>query len=239
MSSHCQGEHSENLGHNHDHDHGHENHDHSDELSPALQYSLYQHIDFDKITCLNESESGSCVAIIKKTWAERLETSPILESDADEQLLIHVPCVRSAQQVCLVIFTGQIKLYSILIRTSCTGSSPQTLKLFANRHLDFSSASDLSPIQEIKLPQSSEVQDIQVKRALFGKVQNLTLFIEDNYGDNTTNISYLGFKGSWMQVGRAPTNILYEAAANPRDHAIKGTHSKKMGSNVGGHRGDI
>ncbi|RKF57718.1 PITH domain-containing protein [Golovinomyces cichoracearum] len=225
MSSHCHREHSENLGH--DHEHGHENHDHSDDVSPALQYSLYQHIDFDKITCLNESETGSCVAIVKKTWAERLETSPFLESDADEQLLIHVP------------FTGQVKLYSILIRTSCTGSSPQTLKLFANRYLDFSSACDLSPIQEIKLPQSSEVQDIQVKRALFGKVQNLTLFIEDNYGDSVTNISYLGFKGNWMQMGRAPTNILYEAAANPRDHAIKGTHSKNVGSNVGGNRDDI
>tara|TARA_R110002060_G_scaffold33176_3_gene43910 strand:+ start:1482 stop:1724 length:243 start_codon:yes stop_codon:yes gene_type:complete len=78
------------------------------------------------------------------------------------------------------------------------------------------------------------VQDIQVKRALFGKVQNLTLFVEDNYGEDETRISYLGFKGDWMQLGRAPTNILYEAAANPSDHAVKGTSVNQMGSHLGG-----
>jgi PITH domain len=28
---------------------------------------------------------------VKKTWAQRLDDAPELESDADEQLLIHVP----------------------------------------------------------------------------------------------------------------------------------------------------
>jgi hypothetical protein len=75
-----------------------------------------------------------------------------------------------------------------------------------------------------------------VKRALFGKVQSLTLFIEDNYGDDVSRISYLGFKGDWMQLGRAPTNILYESAANPSDHKVKGTESNELGSRLGGGR---
>jgi len=95
-------------------------------------------------------------------------------------------------------------------------------------------ASDLTPVQEFELSQTSEIQDIGVKRAVFGKVQNLTLFFEDNYGEEVTAISYLGFKGDWMQLGRAPTNILYEAAANPADHAVKGTSTNQMGSNIGG-----
>lgn len=107
--------------------------------------------------------------------------------------------------------------------------------MFINRHdLDFPTASDLSPTQEFQLSQTSEVQDISVKRALFGKVQSLTLFVEDNYGDNVTRISYLGFKGDWMQLGRAPSNILYEAAANLSDHAVKGTSINQMGSRLGG-----
>ena len=85
MSGHCHDE--------HDHSHGHEGHDHSDDITPALQYSLYQHINFDEITTLNESEAHSGKAIVKKTWAERLEEQPELESDADEQLLIHIPYV--------------------------------------------------------------------------------------------------------------------------------------------------
>lgn len=131
-------------------------------------------------------------------------------------------------------FTGQIKLHSILIRTSPSSSAPQTLKVYINRDdLDFSTASDLTPTQEFSLSQTSEVQDIAVKRALFGKVQSLTLFVENNYGDDVSRISYLGFKGDWMQLGRAPTNILYEAAANPNDHKIKGTSINQMGSRLG------
>ncbi|KAL2073353.1 hypothetical protein VTL71DRAFT_10677 [Oculimacula yallundae] len=220
MSSHCHDEH-DHSGHDHGHDHA--GHDHSDDITPALQYSLYQHIKFDDITTLNEAEINSGKAVVKKTWAERLDPDPELESDADEQLLIHIP------------FTGQIKLHSILIRTSPSSSAPQTLKVFINRDdIDFSSASDLSPTQEFKLSQTSEVQDIQVKRALFGKIQSLTLFVEDNYGEDESRISYLGFKGDWMQLGRAPTNILYEAAANPSDHAVKGTAVNQMGSHLGG-----
>lgn len=125
-----------------------------------------------------------------------------------------------------------------MIRTSNSDSAPQTLKVFINRDdLDFSTASDLSATQEFQLSQTSEIQDIQVKRALFGKVQSLTLFVEDNYGEDTSRISYLGFKGDWMQLGRAPTNILYEAAANPSDHTIKGTSVNQMGSSLGGRDG--
>lgn len=72
-----------------------------------------------------------------------------------------------------------------------------------------------------------------MKRALFGKVQSLTLFVVDNYGDDVSRLSYLGFKGDWMQLGKAPTNILYEAAANPADHVLKGTDVNKMGSRLG------
>jgi PITH domain len=135
-------------------------------------------------------------------------------------------------------FTGQVKLHSIFIRTSNSSSAPKTLKVFINRDdLDFSSASDLSATQEFHLSQTSEVQDIPVKRALFGKIQSLTLFFVDNFGqgeEDVTRATYLSFKGEWMQLGRAPMNIIYEAAANPSDHALKGTVVNKMGSNLGG-----
>ncbi|KAH8687823.1 PITH domain-containing protein [Tricladium varicosporioides] len=217
MSHHCHDE-NDHSGHSHSGD----GHDHSDDITPALQYSLYQHINFDDITTLNEAEAHSGKAVVKKTWQERLEERPELESEADEQLLMHIP------------FTGQIKLHSILVRTSNSVSAPQTLKVFINRDdLDFATACDLQPTQEFALSQTSEIQDIGVKRALFGKVQSLTLFVEDNYGDDVSRVSYLGFKGDWMQLGRAPTNILYEAAANPADHAVKGTSVNQMGSRLG------
>jgi hypothetical protein len=90
MSSHCHDEH-DHSGHSHSHGDG--AHDHSDDITPALQYSLYQHINFDDITTFNESEPDSGKAVVKKTWAERMEEKPELESDADEQLLMHIPFV--------------------------------------------------------------------------------------------------------------------------------------------------
>lgn len=85
--SHCHDEH-DHAGH--DHSEG-AAHDHSDDITPALQHSLYQHIDFDRITTLNEEEPGQGKVIVKKTWAERLENEPELASDADEELLMHIP----------------------------------------------------------------------------------------------------------------------------------------------------
>ena len=83
--SHC---HDEHVGHG---GHGHDEHDHSDDVAPALQSSLYQQINFDEITTLNASTGDAGKAVVKKTWAERLDPEPELESDADEQLLMTVP----------------------------------------------------------------------------------------------------------------------------------------------------
>jgi hypothetical protein len=88
--SHCHDEHAGHGGHHHHGDHDHD-HDHSDDITPALQFSLYTHINFDEVTALNETHFGSAKAIVKKTWAERLDEEPELASDADEQLIINVP----------------------------------------------------------------------------------------------------------------------------------------------------
>ena len=86
MSHHCHDEHAEGGGHHH-----HDGHDHSDDITPALQFSLYPHINFDRVTALNEEQPNSGRAVVKKTWTERLEEEPELASDADEQLIVNVP----------------------------------------------------------------------------------------------------------------------------------------------------
>lgn len=113
------------------------------------------------------------------------------------------------------------------------------MRIYINRpDLDFDAVHDMKPTQELHPGQSSEIQEIPVKRALFNNVHHLTLFFPDNYGSSgagndggssddsdsddedwvPTRLTYLGFKGEWSQQGRAPVQILYEAAANPSDH---------------------
>ncbi|KAF2459003.1 PITH domain-containing protein [Lineolata rhizophorae] len=218
--SHCHAGH-DHAGHNHG-----DGHDHSDDLTPALQTLLYEQIDFGAVTTLNEATPRSGAAVVQKTWAQRLEPQPELESDADEQLLMMVP------------FTGQVRLHSILLRTSPTASAPRTLKVFLNRDdLDFGTATELAPTQAVELAQTADVQEHPVKRARFNATRCLALFFEDNFGrgdEDVTRLSYLAFKGDFMSLSKEPVNFLYEAAANPGDHqAIAGT-KQGMGSQLGG-----
>ncbi|EER37636.1 DUF1000 domain-containing protein [Histoplasma capsulatum H143] len=214
------------MPHHHDHDHshshehgedGHHDHDHSSDITPALQSNLYQQIDFDGIVTLNEAQSKSGAAIVKKTWAQRLDELPELESDVDEQLLMYIP------------FTGQTKLHSLLLFSAPTASAPKTVKLFRNRpDLDFSTAADLAPTQTLSVPQTltgptSDVLEIPLNRAQFNTTTSITLFFEENWSqgeEEVTRVSYVGFKGQHMALNREPVTFLYEAAANPRDHAV-------------------
>lgn len=90
MASHCHDEHSH-SGHDHSED-AHHDHDHSDDITPALQYSLYQHIDFDRVTTLNEALLHSGRKVVRKTWAERLEVGVEVESDADGEFCVVFVC---------------------------------------------------------------------------------------------------------------------------------------------------
>ncbi|KAF7845727.1 hypothetical protein BT93_L0964 [Corymbia citriodora subsp. variegata] len=196
----------------HSHGHGHGDHDHSHDLEPALQSSLYKQIEFDKVHAFNEATAGSAAGILRKTWTDRLSDQPILESDSDEQILLHIP------------FSGSCKLYSLLIRTSNTENAPAKLKMFRNRtDLDFSACQDLKATQSIDLPRSNEIADIALNRAHWNGTTSVDLFFESNHSggeEDLTHIFYLGFKGDFMALNREPIHVLYEAAANPKDHKV-------------------
>ena len=72
----------------------------------------------------------------------------------------------------------------------------------------------------LELSQTSEIQEVAVKRALFGRTYNLNLFVEENYGGEVTTIFWIGFKGEFMNLNREPVEVLYEKAANPKDHTL-------------------
>ncbi|RPA91261.1 DUF1000-domain-containing protein [Choiromyces venosus 120613-1] len=225
LHSHCHDEHS--------HDHGGGAHDHSDDVTPAIQSSLYKHIDFDKITTLNEATPGSGRDVVKKSWEDRLASTPIVESDADEELLMFIP------------FIGLVKLHSILIGADPGVSAPKTLKLFSNRDdMDFSSASDTQAVQTLELPippsGDDRIMEIPVKRALFNNTRSLTLFFENNHsnGEEVTVISYLGFKGDWTELKKEHVVATYEAAANPADHKNLVSGAKYGSLGLGGRQGD-
>ncbi|KAI5290345.1 hypothetical protein KEM52_000499 [Ascosphaera acerosa] len=237
MAHQCHDEHAH--GHGHGHGDGH-SHDHSDDVAPALQHNLYQYIDFARIVALNEQRNNSGRGIVKKTWDQRFNAKPMLKSDVDEQLLISIPWVDSpnlplTHDTAQLLthppsFTGHVKLHSVLLYAPPGPSAPRTLKLFRNMEdLDFASAETAKPTQQFDLAPVPEGEpqllELPVKRTLFGGTTALTLFFEDNQSgrggdEEVTKVGYLGFRGDFTAIGRAPVSVMYEAAANPKDHAV-------------------
>lgn len=181
------------------------------QIDHGADFSLYQYIDTAKLQCLNEKEIRSCVSQFR-SWESRLQNTNVLESDADEQLLIFIP------------FTGQVKLKSIAIRTHPDSQAPKTIKVFANADpsMNFDQAEQTKPTQQLELlqPQDIPLEPVQypLKTSLFPCVWSITLFIQSNYGSDSTKMLYIGLGGEFSKMSKEPVIAIYEKAANPKDH---------------------
>ncbi|GAA5997925.1 PITH domain-containing protein [Rhodotorula paludigena] len=167
---------------------------------------LYQHVDRDKVVALN-AEEGKEGKVVIRPWDQRQQEDEWLESDADEQLILHIP------------FTGNVKLRSILVKTGPAGYTPDKMLVFANQLLDFDEATSQDVTQNFDVAATKEVVEYAVRPAKFPSVRSLTLFFPSNHGEDTTRVSFVGFKGEYSALTRDPIITVYEAQANPADHA--------------------
>ncbi|TIB77714.1 DUF1000-domain-containing protein [Wallemia mellicola] len=191
------------------------NHTHDPHPSSGVDHDfLYQVIDKPNVTALNiDEDEGATGKDVIKEWTDKDDTTLFIQSDADEQLLLRIP------------FTASVKLKSILFKAGPGESAPSKVKIYANQFLDFGDLdSDPAATQEIELVQSSECIEYPIKISKFNSVKNLTLFFPENFGDDTSRLYFVGFKGSWTELRADPVITTYEAFANPADHKkIPGT----------------
>ncbi|KAH8507498.1 hypothetical protein H0E87_009880 [Populus deltoides] len=138
---------------------------------PRGQVDLLDFIDFSGVECLNQSTSHSLSNAIKQGYRE--DDGLNLESDADEQLLIHIP------------FNQVIKLHSIAIKGP-EEDGPKMVKLFSNKeHMGFSNVNDYPPSDTVVLsPDTLKGKPVVLKYVKFQNVRSLTIFIEDNQLDS-------------------------------------------------------
>lgn len=198
------------------HGHHHCQHEHEEEGPPDTNeaHTLWPYIDHDRVRALNEAEEGSAARVIRE-WQYRLSTTPVLESDVDEELLVTIP------------FTGLVKLHSVLLRSIGDDHNPKRIRLFKKgEDLDFGTVGDAKPTSTFEFPEgvglnTSEMDGIvefAVNRAHFSNITSLTLHIPTNWGAETTQLVYIGLRGEWAEYKSAPVVAQYEAAANPADH---------------------
>ncbi len=111
----------------------------------------------------------------------------VLESDTDEQLLIHLT------------FNQSVKLNGLIIKSSAGGQAPKLIKLFVDRPtIGFSEATDSPGVDNFDLTEAQLTGDVvPLKLVKFNRVNCLTIFIESNQEDEeTTIIQKIGIQGS-------------------------------------------
>lgn len=119
---------------------------------------LTPHIDTTGTYCLNEQSAHPHANLFNPD--ERF----VLRSDADEQLLLHVP------------FKEIVKVYSVTIKAAPGVSMPTSVKVFVNLPtLGFDEAEDTKPAQAIDLkPEDLEAGNpILLRFVKFQAVNNL------------------------------------------------------------------
>ncbi|KAH8482447.1 hypothetical protein H0E87_029766 [Populus deltoides] len=136
-----------------------------------------------------------------------------LESnEGDPELLVYIP------------FTSDVKIKSISIVGGADGTSPSKMRAFINRDgIDFSDAQSMQAVQEWDLVENlNGVLEFQTRYAKFQSVASITLHFPDNFGGDTSQIHYIGFKGEATQLKRdVVATIVYELMPNPSDHKTK------------------
>lgn len=186
---------------------------HSDELLKGEEF-LLKYINIDKITALNEKLFGSCKKIFK-VYEDR-HSSDNCESNADHELIIHIP------------FTSPCKIVSMFLIGGENGSYPKKMKIFTNTEdLDFNNIEDAKFIQEIELTEEYHGSlEYPLKVTALSNVSHLTLYFFENYGAETTKIFYIGLKGIGSNYKRRAVVTTYEASPNLADHKIDGVSDK-------------
>jgi hypothetical protein len=109
------------------------------------------------------------------------ETLP-LQSDADEQLLLQIG------------FRDAVRLSAIEIGIPGSDACPQTIKIFANEvNMSFDDAEEKKPTFELKFEESDVNRKITIDLPplKFAKIHAFSLFIEDNFGNDVTQMHSL------------------------------------------------
>jgi PITH domain len=138
---------------------------------------------------------------IFKPWDQRLDTTILLSSEEDYEMIIYIP------------FVSCCKLTSIGLLGVGSDSDPSILKVFVNRDdVDFDSVEDILPTQQFECSRNSGgvVPEYKTAPTKFGNVRSLTLFISSNFGAERTVLSYIGLKGEFTVLKQDPVITNYE-----------------------------
>lgn len=220
----------------HEHHSPHHDHSHVAPVPTSASQLLNLKINLAHVTALNVQNERADWSKIFKTHESRYEVKPVLKSDADEQLIVHIP-----------FLNGSAKVHSIILRTNAV-YCPKNIWVWKNSpQIDFDNVEDFKPHFSAVHPQigvgyededdmpraietDSDFVEHFVPRHVFSGVQHLTLFVKDAYDDqDETRLHLVELRGEYSELSKDPVITIYELAANPADHKAIETVGFQMG----------
>ncbi|KAJ2096097.1 hypothetical protein GGI09_004532 [Coemansia sp. S100] len=163
-----------------------ETHSNGDGTENAKAFGVIGHSDLTRLVlkkqseCLNQSDDNPLENVFT-------EGDSVLESDVDEQLVLHIA------------FSQPLKLHSIMIKAPAD-RAPKNIRLFANRmDIGFDDAEASEATQEIELTEEVYKKGgvVNLRYVRFQNVSSLSIYVADNLGDDdVTAISQLAFIGT-------------------------------------------
>ena len=229
----------------HHHHHGSNGDDHVPPIPTSQAQLLHLKINLAQVTALNLENPRDDLPKLFKSPQHRYEVKPVIKSDADEQLILHVP-----------FLNGSVKLHSVILRTSAH-HCPKTIQIWKNSpQIDFDNVSDFKPHFTVQHPQigvafdeddddmpqvvesDADFVEHHMPRHIFSGVQHLTLFVKDVYDDeDQCRLHLVELRGEFTELSKDPVITIYELAANPADHKVVETPNYQMGTNWGNKNG--
>ncbi|KAF8190571.1 galactose-binding domain-like protein [Pholiota molesta] len=172
--------------------------------------NLYGVIDRDNVYGLNLTVPEDAKEIIKP-WDQREDTTKYVDSNVDDQLIIHIP------------FTENVRIKSILLKLGRGEATPRHLRIYANRPtaIDFGEAETTKPQLNISILEGeTSVVEYPMRVASFTSVHSLSLFFNDAVGEEVSRIYYIGFKGDMRSTKREVNSKLEVPAPHAADAAL-------------------
>lgn len=139
---------------------------------------------YENTSCLNEDDNAPHVNFLSDC-DERF-----CESDADEQLLVRLP------------FKSAVKISGLKMKCPSVESAPTTVKLFINStEMGFEDAEEGKPTEVITLNPEELYRGVEIPLTFvrYQFVSDITVFVSENNGGDTSKISFLGFLGEPCQ----------------------------------------
>ncbi|KAL0490412.1 hypothetical protein AKO1_003228 [Acrasis kona] len=162
------------------------------EQTENTKADLTVEIDDASAECLNQSKDHTIKHLITNSKSKTTSFSTYVESANDEQLLI------------TLTFKNKVHIRAIAFQAPNEETCPQTIKIFANKTgMDFDDVNDCAPTETFTLDQEQAADKsgkfVNVKITKFRNISSLTIFVQDNYGADTTKLSAIKLIGQTVE----------------------------------------